>query len=243
MIKKVNFKDAFWADFVWVIRKLLEIFPNSIIVIENLWENKKYNFTNEITKESFKKLDSKQRNILKSFWAYVWNYIIESLFSGFKWLLDWKIKQYVYIDKNITNSIKSQHWFYWYNWIIFWVDEYCTSKACPVCNGDLIFWKIEDVEKNNNTHKELKILENENINQLFWHWTNATFENEMHHYKEWNWYDYWEFLEEAKKSKNDSCDYNMKKTPHWFSFIESWDDLATYNIAKKWIEYLNLPLS
>jgi hypothetical protein len=24
-----------------------------------------------------------------------------------------------------------------------------------------------------------------------------------------------------------------------FSFINSWDDLATYNIAKKWLEYLS----
>jgi hypothetical protein len=30
----------------------------------------------------------------------------------------------------------------------------------------------------------------------------------------------------------------MKNNPLWFSFITSWDDLATYNIAKKWLEYL-----
>ena len=40
-------------------------------------------------------------------------------------------------------------------------------------------------------------------------------------YRSWNW-----------------CNYHMKDNPKWFDFIKSWDDLATYNIAKKALEYL-----
>jgi hypothetical protein len=61
----------------------------------------------------------------------------------------------------------------------------------------------------------------------------------MHHYKEWNWIDYWKNLEEAKKTKNDNCDFHMKDNNCGFTFLTSWDDLATYNIAKKWLEYLS----
>ena len=94
-------------------------------------------------------------------------------------------------------------------WIIGYIDETNTSDFCPNC------------EK-----------------KLFWHWT-FDFEKIMHHYKEWNWINYWIFLEKAKKTENINCDYHMKNNNYWFNFIKSWDDLATYNIAKKWLEYIN----
>lgn len=95
-------------------------------------------------------------------------------------------------------------------WIIWYIDINWTSSNCPIC-----WWN------------------------LFWHWKWPDFENMMHHYKEWNWIDYWKLLEDARKTKNDNCDYHMKNNKNWFSFLTSWDDLATYNIAKKWLEYIN----
>jgi len=94
-------------------------------------------------------------------------------------------------------------------WIIWYVDEKNTSDSCPIC------WS-----------------------KLFWHWS-FEFENLMHHYTEKYWYNYWDSLDKAKKTTYDICDYHMNDKNYWYFFINSWDDLATYNIAKKWIEYLN----
>lgn len=93
-------------------------------------------------------------------------------------------------------------------WIIWYVEKDDSSKNCPIC------WK-----------------------ELFWHWT-FEFENLMHHYSEKYWYNYWDKIEKAKKTTKDSCDYHMKNNNYWYDFITSWDDLATYNIAKKWMELM-----
>lgn len=74
------------------------------------------------------------------------------------------------------------------------------------------------------------------VNKLYWHQTK--FEHEMHHYVEWNCIDYGDKLEDAKKTQSTGCPYHMSKNACGFDFIKSWDDLATYNIAKKWREYL-----
>ncbi len=224
MMKAINFKDAFWANFVWVIKELFRKYPNSIIVFENLWDNKKYDFTHIISQEQFNKLSSKEANTIKSFWAYTWNYIFQSIFTAFSKINEnWIIKQYVYFDKNITNSLKSQNKIYWYNWNIFWVDEYCTSKSCPVCNELLVKkenWNVKDLESN----------------KLYWHWKWEIWEHNMHHCDNpKNCPDIENHISKDNKAK---CDYHMKNNHYWFSFIKSWDDLATYNIAKKWLEFL-----
>ena len=61
----------------------------------------------------------------------------------------------------------------------------------------------------------------------------------MHHYSENNKINYGGYLDEAKKTRNDNCDYHIGNENYpEFKFIKSWDDLATYNIAKKAKEYL-----
>lgn len=65
---------------------------------------------------------------------------------------------------------------------------------------------------------------------LFWHWKWPELEKSMCHNEEnkpWimsNW---------------NSCDYHMKNKNYWFDFIKSWDDLAAYNIAIRWKEFVN----
>lgn len=66
--------------------------------------------------------------------------------------------------------------------------------------------------------------------KLFWHWSYEN-ENSMHHQEEWKY-----IAKEMRSWK--TCDYHMNNNHYWFSFIHSWDDLATYNIAKKWCEYI-----
>ena len=74
---------------------------------------------------------------------------------------------------------------------------------------------------------------------MCWHWKWEEAEASMHHindasdqnYAKWKWKSW--SLEDGS-----ICNYNMKHNPKWFDFIQSWDDLATYNIAKKAKEYL-----
>ncbi|MBS8121966.1 hypothetical protein [Candidatus Vampirococcus lugosii] len=93
--------------------------------------------------------------------------------------------------------------------IIGYINKYNTSSACPVCNE-----------------------------KLFGHGKGPKFENSMHHYKENNGIDYGNNLKKAKKTENNTCNYHMKNKRHGFDFINSGDDLATYNIAKKGMEYI-----
>lgn len=43
----------------------------------------------------------------------------------------------------------------------------------------------------------------------------------MHHFSENNGVDYKNYLEQAKKTQNDKCDYHMKNNPCGFDFIKS----------------------
>ena len=60
-------------------------------------------------------------------------------------------------------------------------------------------------------------------NQLFRDkkWWDSVYHNEKNVLKNW-------------------CNFSTKNwwNNYWFDFIQSWDDLAAYNIAKKWLEYL-----
>ena len=86
---------------------------------------------------------------------------------------------------------------------------------------------IESEEK-----KWIKIIKEISWNTLYWHWTWIN-ENCMSH-MDWN-SNYWPWTISWK-----TCDFYLQN-PNFpqFSFITSWDDLATYNIAKKWLEYIN----
>lgn len=211
-LKSINFKEAFGSNFIGIIRYLLDRFPNSILVFEN-------------SRSSYQWWDSTLQNILsKSYGAYVWNYIFQSLFNWFKWLIkwlsktenNWQIKQFTYFDKNLTKSLESQHGNYWYNGIIFRVDNYNTSKACPKCNESLIF--VEN----------WKVMENKKVKCLFGH-GETEFETKMHHINDPQdtHYEKWKYFSE-------NCVYNLENDDRF----TTWDDIATYNIAKKWLEYL-----
>lgn len=106
-------------------------------------------------------------------------------------------------------------------WIIWYINKEHTSKACPKCNET-----------------------------LFWHWYWPDFEKSMKHLKN----EEYEELKNENMLKSDDrktnkylpwtinwkpCDFYLQN-PNYkeFNFLTSWDDLATYNIAKKWLEYL-----
>lgn len=226
--KVIDFKAAFGSNFVWVIKKIIKDYP-WIIVFESLHTWNSLGWCNEITGKRLENTTSKKLNEIKKFWTYVWMYIVKALFNKFSKDIDEenfdKVNQYVFFDKNYENSIiEDTEKKYHSNGIIFFVNEDSTSSACPVCNP-----KLYNVN---------------NIYKLYWHWEWKEKEKSMHHinnindkngenYQEWKWKS-WEL------ESWDLCDFHIwynKKYPD-FSFIKSWDDLATYNIAKRALEYL-----
>ncbi len=195
MAKAINFKNAFGSNFVWVIKHLLKENP-WIIVFENLWNNKEYDFTHIISRQEFENLSSKDRNIMKSFWSYVWNYIFNSISTSLSKVFEnGEVKQYIYFDKNITNTLNSKD-LCWSNGIIFWIEAEWTSVICPKCE-------------------------------------NKIFRNKRN----------WKVLHDDKAPAKDNCDFfidEINNISYKYNDIEfkNWDQLATYNIAKRWIELL-----
>lgn len=85
-----------------------------------------------------------------------------------------------------------------------------TSSICPVC-GD-------------------------NKNKLYGHLKWKLREQNMHHCDDPNLCPGIE--SHVSRDNKADCDYHMRVNPGEFAFISSWDDLATYNIAKKGLDYL-----
>ena len=227
--KVVDFKKAFGSNFVWVIKRIFKQYP-WIIVFESLHIGDSYDGFNKIIKKKIEKISSEKSHQFISFWTYVWTKIVKSLFNKFTKDIgkDFsKIDQFVVLDKNYENSIWKEKFFN--NWILFFIDEKNTSKACPKCNERLTY-----------SNEDKWILENIETKNLYWHWKWKEFENSMHHidnkleknYQNWKWGSW-------KLEDGNDCDYHMKDNSQWFEFINSWDELATYNIAKKAKEYLD----
>ena len=150
--------------------------------------------------------------------TYLWNLINEKIYNKLFLSIDVPpILKKFRSETNITTLEQViQHG------KVMYVNKDNTSSKCPLCNK-----------------------------KLFGHMTD--YEYEMHHYQEWNDVDYTQWndnkwkngkermdnnLKQSKKTENNNCNYHMKNNPCWFDFIKSWDDLAAYNIAKKWLEYL-----
>ena len=231
--KVSDFKYAFGSNFVWVIETILKKYP-WIIVFEALHTWETYSLYNKITKQHLYEITSEKKKEMRTFWTYVWMYIVKSLFNRFtkriKYTPEWiEIEQDVILDKNYENSIKID-WKYWSNWIIFYINESNTSKACPICNKTLL-----KVDKNW-ILKEKDGKDDNKIYKLYWHLKRKN-ENKMRHLSDNEKFQPWKIEINWKIEK--ICDYNMEKNNYWLDFIKSWDDLATYNIAKKALEYLN----
>ena len=230
--KVINFKDAFWANFVGVMKEILNRYPG-IIVFESLHTGNNYDSYNDVIKKRLQNTTSEKSKEFRTFGTYIWMYIVQSLVNSFSKIIDIKnekVNQLIYWEKNYETTIWKEK--YSNNGILFFVDEKNTSSVCPICNWNF----IQKIEKN----WEVIEQENKNIKKLFGHWRWKEFETSMHHindennknYQRWKW-------KSGNLEKGDLCDYGIwnKNYPE-FEFIKSWDDLATYNIAKKAKEYL-----
>lgn len=204
-------------NIVWIILKLQEKFPWYIV-----WEALN--------------LDQNNKNISSNH-AFLWNLINDKIYQKLMISLDVPPILKKYRSELIKDTL-TQHG------KVFYINENLTSKACPSCNDTLtieVNWILKEKDPNKDKVK---------VYQLFWHI--SQYENEMHHLTDEeydNLYDNDKNFKKFHSNNNwnkkqnsylawENCDYNMKHNPKWFDFIQSWDDLATYNIAKKAKEYL-----
>ena len=157
----------------------------------------------------------------KWFDTFIWNTLNEKIYNKLQLSLEVppilkKFRTDIWAKETI------QHW------KIIYVNEKNTSSACPACNKTLL--KIDEnwilVDK-----------DDKEVFKLFWHLTE--FENSMHHINDENDENYQKWKWKSGNLEKGDCDYHIgnKNYPE-FEFIKSWDDLATYNIAKKAKEYL-----
>ncbi|MGP1582842.1 MAG: hypothetical protein ACTTH6_01255 [Candidatus Altimarinota bacterium] len=237
--KVVDFKKAFGSNFVGVIRKNLKQYPG-IIVFESLHRGDSYDGFNETIKKKIKKVSSDKSHQFTSFGTYIGTKIVNLLFNKFTKDISEdfnKIEQLVILDKNYENSIKSDNKEdkFINNGVLFFVHEENTSKACPNCNKRLT---IENKDK--------RILENiptKKTKNLYGHGKGKEDDASMRHINHKSDQNYeggkWESgaLEGGKV-----CDFYIGNETYEkeFGFIHSGDDLATYNIAKKAKEYLEI---
>ena len=157
----------------------------------------------------------------KWFNTFIWNTLNEKIYNKLQLSLEVppilkKFRTDIWAKETI------QHW------KIIYVNEKDTSSACPACNKTLL--KIDEnwilVDK-----------DDKEVFKLFWHLTE--FENAMHHINDENDENFQKWKWESGDLEKGGCDYHIGNENYpEFEFIKSWDDLATYNIAKKAKEYL-----
>lgn len=191
----------------------------------------------------------------KYLWATILSDIEEQIINEFNYLI-FKEKENNYklqLTPNIRKKdiLTDNKFCYKYLWNCIFINKDNTSTWCPVCKEKFI-----ETEKKIIKWKEIKNIKEVHWNTLYWHWTWNNEWNMKHLTNEE--YDY--LYNNDKKFKKDNssknwdkkenkylswvinwkiCDFYLQnpKYPH-FNFIKSWDDLATYNIAKKWLEFL-----
>ncbi len=161
--------------------------------------------------------------------------ILKKWLSTFIWnVVNEKIYNRLELNLEVPPILKKFRTDIWWKQIIqhgkvIYVDENNTSKACPRCNEYLL-----KKDKNWNLIEKKGDWE---INKLWWHLMWEIWEYNMHHCD--NPKNCPNIENHISKENKAKCDYHMKNNNYWFDFIKSWDDLAAYNIAKKWLEYIN----
>lgn len=243
---ELKYSINMWKLKKWYIAIIKDFLKQKVEEFEKQWKHLIIVFENQSSKKENK--DSNKLNEItnKFKWASILSEVEKDLLNSFSYL---KFKENVeiswiqlWVNLKKENLVTKDSEYIFYNHILF-VYPKNTSQACPTCNSAFIkeIKKWEVVEK-----------EDKDIKKLYWHWKWEEAETSMHHLtaKEYdNLYDNDEnFRKEHTNNKWEkkqnpylawkNCDYHMKNNPKWFDFIQSWDDLATYNIAKKAKEYL-----
>ena len=223
---KIKYSENMFNLKKWYISIIKDFFDKIIFDYKEEWKEVIFIFENQTSK---KHIIWKSENEItnKFYWTSILSDIEENFITKFSYLLAKENN-----DKcQFTPNIKKEDILTWKKgdnerfqlWNLFFIDPSWTSTDCPKC------W-----------------------NTLFWHWT---WENEwsMKHLTNDEYNNLYNSNEKLKKDySNEKWNKKLNKYLAWddctfylqnsdfpeFSFIKSWDDLATYNIAKKWLEYI-----
>ena len=212
LVKNHNSKED--VSISWINKKRVAISWNIVWIMMKLQEFFPWYIAWEAITIKTNEEDSKKNH------SFLWNMVNDKIYQ--KLMLSLDVPP---ILKKYRSEIKDKE--YLQHGKIFYVNKESTSSACPNCNNTLTitnnWWQFEDKTE-------------EYVSKLFWHI--SQYENEMHHINDKSDQNYEKKWESWILEDGSICDYNMKHNPKWFDFIRSWDDLATYNIAKKAKEYL-----
>ena len=217
----------------WYIAIVKDFFKQKIQEFSEKWKEIVFALENQSTNKGTITKDYKGASIISEIEEELLNsfvylkYKAKSLLNG--------IQLGITIKKDELNTLsksgKKTNAEYGHYWHFLFVNPDFTSEACPVCNKDINLFDIDrwnDKEENKNNQKSLS--------KLYWHWKWKLWESNMHHCDNpGNCPNIESHISTQNTSK---CDYHMKDNRKWFDFLTSWDDLATYNIAKKAKEYL-----
>lgn len=223
-----NLKKGYIAIIKDYLKRQIKIFQEQgkrlVFVFENQSTNKWKNITKDYMWASI--ISDIEDELLNSFSYISYKTNTNTDLNGIQLGINVKKSELMSLNKAWNAENKKYEMF---SHFLFVNPDY-TSVACPICNWDF----IQAVDEN------WKVTENKKFYQLFWHWKWPELEHSMHHindendenFQKWKWKS-WILWDEK------ICDYCIwnEKYPQ-FNFIKSWDDLATYNIAKKAKEYL-----
>ena len=213
LVKNNNSKED--VSISWINKKRSSISWNIVWIMMKLQESFPWYIAWEAITIKSNEEDSRKNH------SFLWNMVNDKIYQ--KLMLSLDVPP---ILKKYRSEIKDKE--YLQHGKVFYVNKESTSSACPSCNDTLtieVNWILKEKDSNKNK-----------VYQLFWHI--SQYENEMHHINDKSDQNYEKKWESWILEDGSICDYNMKHNPKWFDFIRSWDDLATYNIAKKAKEYL-----
>jgi len=219
----------------WYISIIKDFFDKIIFDYKKEWKEVIFIFENQTS--------NKKDISNKYLWSTILSDIEENIITKFNYLINKESN-----DKfQLTPKIKKEDILFKNNniyemfWNCIFINQDNTSTWCPNCKKIFLNkwkkWKIEEIP----------------WNTLFWHWTG----NNEWNMKHLTYEEYDNLYEKDEKFKKNHTNKNWKKIQNKylalnnckfylqnqnfseFNFIKSWDNLATYNIAKKWLEYIN----
>lgn len=206
-----------------------------ISIIKDFFKKMFLEYTNQNKKVVFvfENQKSNKDDITKKYlWATILSDIEEQLINEYNYLFYKHDYQKYQTTPNIRKTdikLKNNN-IYKSFWNFLFVNQDNTSIWCPVCKQNFLSFI-----------RKKYILEIKEIpwKILYWHWKWDIFEKSMHHINDSDNKNYHNGKWKSWTINWKTCDYHIwNKDYQEFLFIKSWDDLATYNIAKKAKEYL-----
>lgn len=210
-----NLKKGYSSFVLHKIEQLAKKYSPAIISLEYLQDQK--NKSRFINKDwGWKKIEDQIKDPkMYRFWASTIECIEDALLRKFQFWYgkteNWK-KQLVPFFSNKEEKYKKGIQL----WNIVFIDEKDTSVLCPSCNSLLIRCKNP---KDKDEWKKPKINTDSDVENIYWNFRKIS--------------------DIVRHNTDDDCKWNSSIKNKEFNEIKSWDDLATYNIAKKWLEFMS----